>query len=117
MSCFTEQEVFFCDRISKLALCNHFSEERLPLIRELLERDYCDSGDRWHWQWQSNAAEDRNIKALADLSTAPRPTLIVTHAGVVRAAAAKGITADSFQTQIEFGGILRLAEQERRPDE
>lgn len=30
---------------------------------------------------------------------------------------ATGKTADSFQTQIEFGGILRLAEQEKRPDE
>ena len=67
---------------------------------------------------ESVAMLDARVKAaLSDLSTAPHPTLIVTHAGVVRAAAAKGITADSFQTQIEFGGILRLAEQERRPDE
>jgi len=52
----------------------------------------------------------RAVKALThwqrkDIST----TLIVTHAGVIRAALSDGINAESFNTKIEFGQFVTLA--------
>lgn len=38
----------------------------------------------------------------------PKHTLIVTHAGVIKAALAKGDTPTDFNTQIEFGGIVTI---------
>lgn len=46
--------------------------------------------------------------ALSDIRAAQTPTVIVTHAGVIRAALAQGRDAHHFQTQIDFGEIIRL---------
>ncbi len=35
-------------------------------------------------------------------------TIVITHAGVIRAALANGETASDFQTKTDFGGIVRL---------
>ena len=54
--------------------------------------------------------------ALAEIRERETSTLIVTHAGVIRAALAQGTDASHFQTQIDFGEIIRLPEtQEERP--
>lgn len=46
--------------------------------------------------------------ALSDIGSARTPALIVTHAGVIRAALAQGRAARHFQTEIDFGEIIRL---------
>lgn len=67
---------------------------------------------------ESVAQLDARVKAaIADLAAAPSPTLMVTHAGVIRAALATGREAEDFQTQIEFGGMIRLQQTERCRDE
>lgn len=48
--------------------------------------------------------------ALAEIRAHQCSTLIVTHAGVIRAALARGTDASHFQTQIDFGEIIRLPE-------
>ena len=45
---------------------------------------------------------------LQDLTTHSDPVLVVTHAGVIKAARATDATADSYATQIEFGGMVTL---------
>ncbi|MEL7109493.1 MAG: alpha-ribazole phosphatase [Pseudomonadota bacterium] len=54
----------------------------------------------------------RVVSALAAFSDAPEPILIVTHSGVIRAALAKGDTADHFNTQIDFGGFISMPTEE-----
>ncbi|MEM9987884.1 MAG: alpha-ribazole phosphatase family protein [Pseudomonadota bacterium] len=53
----------------------------------------------------------RTDAALADYHQSNAPTLIVTHAGVIRAAFAKGETAENFDTKIEFGAFAILPAQ------
>lgn len=54
--------------------------------------------------------------ALADIRERETSTLIVTHAGVIRAALAQGADAHHFQTPIDFGEMIRLPEtQKERP--
>ncbi len=51
----------------------------------------------------------RRVDAIiSDLQPTIVPTLLVTHAGVIRAALANGTEAHHFQTQIEFGEIVSL---------
>ncbi|MEO1323104.1 MAG: alpha-ribazole phosphatase [Pseudomonadota bacterium] len=50
--------------------------------------------------------------ALSGLAVHPVPVLIVTHSGVIRAALAKGDTADHFNTQIDFGGFISVPTEE-----
>ena len=40
----------------------------------------------------------------------PTPALIITHAGVIRAALARGEDAQDYQTEIGFGEFVRLPE-------
>lgn len=49
----------------------------------------------------------RVLAALAEAST-KHTTLVVTHAGVIRAALSTGDTAAHFDTKIEFGGMVFL---------
>ncbi len=49
-------------------------------------------------------------EALHDWGTRETPTLIVTHAGVIRAALATGETADDFNTQIDFGSFVTISQ-------
>ena len=54
---------------------------------------------------------------IREISSTAGPTLLVTHAGVIRAALANGREAHHFQTQIDFGGIIRLPDaKETRHD-
>lgn len=46
---------------------------------------------------------DRTRPALSEWSASGEDTLIVTHAGVIKAALATGQTADDFAAQIDFG--------------
>ena len=46
--------------------------------------------------------------ALSDIRATQTRTVIVTHAGVIRVALAQGRDARHFQTQIDFGEIIRL---------
>ena len=55
--------------------------------------------------------------ALADWFAKDKATLIVTHAGVVRAALATGPNASDFNTQIDFGGFIIMSELQGVPDE
>ncbi|MEM7662090.1 MAG: alpha-ribazole phosphatase [Pseudomonadota bacterium] len=50
----------------------------------------------------------RALAALADWRTSGQTTLIVTHAGVIRAALATGDTAKHFNAKIAFGGFVTL---------
>ena len=47
-------------------------------------------------------------EAVDEIRSTDRPTVIVTHAGVIRAALAKGEQAHHFQTEINFGGMIHL---------
>ncbi len=59
-----------------------------------------------------SALKARVEDALADIRMRQAPTLIVTHAGVIRAALAQGPEAHHFQTQVEFGEVIRLPDSE-----
>lgn len=48
--------------------------------------------------------------ALAEIWSSAVPTLIVTHAGVIRAALAQGRGAQHYQTDVSFGEFIRLPE-------
>lgn len=50
----------------------------------------------------------RTAAALQELRASPGRTLIVTHAGVIKAALAVGKTAEDYKTHIEFGGFIAL---------
>lgn len=50
--------------------------------------------------------------ALDDLSDRDTSTLIVSHAGVIRAALARGETAEDFNTEIAFGGFVTMSTTE-----
>ncbi len=54
------------------------------------------------------ALKARVDKAIRDVQVTRLPTLIVTHAGVVRAVLAKGTEGRHFQTEIGFGGMIHL---------
>lgn len=59
---------------------------------------------------ESVAMLKRRVDAVvAELRVDAQIGLLVTHAGVIKAAAAKGAHFDDFQTQVEFGGTLQLA--------
>ena len=77
----TAKERFFCERVRALALCNHFDETRLPLMRELLGDEYVDGGGRWHWQWSSGETEDPNLERLCERTDA---TLAAIHSRVTK---------------------------------
>ncbi len=55
--------------------------------------------------------------AISELRCTPGKGLVVTHGGVVRAAQAKGPTPEHYQTEIKFGEIIHLPEQEVTPYE
>lgn len=50
--------------------------------------------------------------ALDGLYDQDRSTLIVSHAGVIRAALARGETAEDFNTKIAFGGFVTMSNTE-----
>ncbi len=50
----------------------------------------------------------RVIQALTDYSGSPRHTVIITHAGVIKTALAKGDTSQDFQSQIAFGECVSI---------
>lgn len=56
-------------------------------------------------------------EALADWRASDTPTLIVTHAGVIRAALATGETADDFNAQIDFGAFVTISSLQGNPHE
>ncbi len=51
---------------------------------------------------------DRVLKAMADFRRAGNDHIIVTHAGVIRAALSDGDTAGHFDTKIEYGQSIEL---------
>ncbi|MEL6416224.1 MAG: alpha-ribazole phosphatase [Pseudomonadota bacterium] len=53
--------------------------------------------------------QDRVRDALDDLRGRDTSTLIVSHAGVIRAALARGETAADFNTEIAFGGFVTMS--------
>lgn len=56
------------------------------------------------------ALKSRVDAALLDIQSTQVHTLIITHAGVIRTALAKGNEAQDFQTEIGFGEWVRLPE-------
>lgn len=50
--------------------------------------------------------------ALKELKDQDKSTLIVSHAGVIRAALARGETAEDFNTEIAFGGFVTMSNTE-----
>ena len=50
----------------------------------------------------------RTRAALTDWRNSREPTLIVTHAGVIKAALATGDTADDFNVKVDFGGFVTM---------
>lgn len=57
----------------------------------------------------------RADEVLSELATRQTDTLVVTHAGIVRAVFADGPDAHHFQTQIEYGGLLRFPQHKDAP--
>ncbi|MEM1086466.1 MAG: alpha-ribazole phosphatase family protein [Pseudomonadota bacterium] len=53
---------------------------------------------------------DRTCEALRDISGENKPTLIVTHSGVIRAALAKGDRSEDFNASIDFGGHVTISD-------
>ncbi|MEL6243795.1 MAG: alpha-ribazole phosphatase family protein [Pseudomonadota bacterium] len=51
----------------------------------------------------------RALAALMDWREANEPTLIVTHAGIIKAALATGNEAGDFDAKIDFGGFVNLS--------
>lgn len=51
---------------------------------------------------------DRTLDALGEIKAVATPTLIVTHAGVIKAALATGDTSEDFNSQIGFGAFITL---------
>ena len=51
---------------------------------------------------------ERTAAAIRELQIMRGRTLVVTHAGVIKAALAAGETAEDHNTQIEFGGFVTL---------
>lgn len=52
----------------------------------------------------------RTMEAVTDIRGSSLSTLVVSHAGVIKAAASQGDGASHFQTQVDFGGHLILSE-------
>ena len=52
---------------------------------------------------------ERTQHALTDWGDREEPTLIVTHAGVIKAALATGDTAGDFDTKIDFGDFVTMS--------
>jgi alpha-ribazole phosphatase len=50
----------------------------------------------------------RALAALRDAAQGPVPALVVTHAGVIKAAMAQARGPAGWQAQVDFGGWLRL---------
>ncbi|MEO0882641.1 MAG: alpha-ribazole phosphatase [Pseudomonadota bacterium] len=59
----------------------------------------------------------RTLAALKDWREASKPTLIVTHAGVIKAALATGKTAGDFDTKIDFGDFVTMSAEQGAPHE
>lgn len=59
----------------------------------------------------------RTFDALADWRQRDELVLIVTHAGVIRAALAGGETAEDFRVQIDFGGFVTMSGKQGVPHE
>ena len=57
----------------------------------------------------------RADQAVADLDPSQGDILLVTHAGIVRALFAKGPDAHHFQTDIDYGGLLRFPHNKEAP--
>ena len=53
--------------------------------------------------------QSRTLSALTGWHERDEPVLIVTHAGVIKAALAKGDTAGDFDTKIDFGGFVTMS--------
>ena len=53
--------------------------------------------------------QTRTQAALQEWRARDAAALLVTHAGIIRTAAAKGQTADDFNTQIDFGAHFTLS--------
>ena len=54
----------------------------------------------------------RTREALQDVDISRGPALVVTHAGVIKAALSKGDTADAFDTSVPFGGFVEMQKDE-----
>ena len=50
----------------------------------------------------------RTLEAIVEFRASGDTYLVVTHAGVIKAALSDGDKADNFSTQAEFGGIVKL---------
>lgn len=59
----------------------------------------------------------RTLEALGQWHQNVGPVLIVTHAGVIKAALASGDTAADFATNIDFGGIVTISPPKGDSDE
>ena len=51
---------------------------------------------------------DRTMTALAEYGAPDQSHILVTHAGVIKAALSEGDSADDFSIHVEFGGVVRL---------
>ena len=60
---------------------------------------------------------DRTLEALKDILKRKIPTLVVTHSGVIKAALAKSDQAETFNTQIDFGGHVTISDLQGDQDE
>lgn len=56
----------------------------------------------------------RTIDALDDYHACEGTHLLITHAGVIKAALSDGDDADNFSTQVDFGGIIKLPDTNPR---
>lgn len=50
----------------------------------------------------------RTVEAIAEYHASDNTYLVVTHAGVIKAALSDGDDAEHFSTHVEFGGIVKL---------
>ena len=51
---------------------------------------------------------ERTLSAIADYRASRRRYVVVTHAGIIKAALATGDSADHFATRVEFGAAIEL---------
>ena len=51
---------------------------------------------------------ERTMTALAEYGACDQSHILVTHAGVIKAALSDGDSADNFSIHVEFGGVVKL---------
>ena len=73
MAFMNAEERAFTHSIAKLALCNHFGNERFVFVKEALGDDCIDTGERW--SWGPSDEEDQNQEMLCQRSEAVAETL------------------------------------------